>query len=128
MKVRKALAKDIPGIVALINQNLDKLLPREQIEVERLLPSFFVLDDSTKIIGCCCLEIYSSKIAEIRSVGVESSLRGRGYGTMLMEAAIAEAKRQNILEIMVITSNLEFYQKLNFSTCMNEKYALFYRQ
>lgn len=128
MKIRKATKADIPGIVQLINDNLDKLLPRDQSDMDRLLDTFFVLDNNGTIVGCSCLEIYSPKIAEIRSVAVATEFRARGYGKQLVQAVIDEANSRNIREIMVVTSNLEFYQKLNFSTCLKEKYALFYNK
>jgi amino-acid N-acetyltransferase len=127
MEIRKATKNDIAGIVSLISENLDTLLPRDYAEVERLLDGFFVLIDNGNVVGCSCLEVYSPKIAEIRSVAVHPTKRGNGLGRKLVEAAINEARIKQIHEIMVVTSNLKFFENLNFSTCLNEKYALFYR-
>lgn len=127
MQPRKATTEDIPGIISLINDNLDKLLPREEPEVERLIDSFFVIEDKGAIVGCACLEVYSRKIAEIRSVAVAGSHREHGLGSLLVQAAIDEGQRRNIKEIMVVTSNLKFFESLNFTSCLNEKYALFWK-
>jgi N-acetylglutamate synthase-like GNAT family acetyltransferase len=45
-----------------------------------------------------------------------------------VEAAVAEARRRGIPQILVVTSNVEFFSRLNFQTCLNEKFALFYEE
>ena len=126
--IRSADIKDIPRIEALINENLDKLLPRETGEIEQIINSFYVYELDGDIQGCCCLEVYSKKIAEIRTVAVRSSYRNRGIGSELIQHALEEGKRRNIYEIMVVTSSLDFFAGLGFSTCMNEKYAMFWSE
>lgn len=125
--IRKAGHADIPQIVELIASNREHVLPRTAAEIESLIESFFVAEaPDGRIAGCSCLEIYSSKIAEVRSVTVAPEFRGCGYGTELVRAAVAEGKACGIYEILVVTSSPEFFQPLGFSACMNEKYALFY--
>lgn len=126
--IRAADIKDIPRIEALINENLDKLLPRETGEIEQLISCFYVYELDGDVQGCCCLEVYSKKIAEIRTVAVRSSYRGKGIGTALVKHALEEGKRRNIYEIMVVTSSVDYFAGLGFSTCMNEKYAMFWHE
>ena len=52
--------------------------------------------------------------------------RGRGHGAALTAAAVAEAERRDIPQVLVVTSNREFFERLNFGPCLNEKYALFW--
>ena len=124
--LRKAQLADIPNIQRLINDNLDKLLPRKDEEVLELLDTFWVVEDGGEIVGCCCLEVYSPKIAELRSLAVRDGVRGEGYGKMLVEAAVNEAKSRNIRQILVVTSTRDFFEKVGFGECLNEKYALFW--
>jgi N-acetylglutamate synthase-like GNAT family acetyltransferase len=126
--IRAATLRDIPQILSLINENLDKLLPRETEEIEQLIPCFFVEEIDSRIVGCCCLEVYSKKIAEIRTVAVSKDYRNQGIGTKLIQAALDEGKKRNIYEIMVVTSSLDYFAGLGFSTCMNEKYAMFWSE
>jgi amino-acid N-acetyltransferase len=126
MTVRKATIQDIPDIQQLIFSNQDTLIKRSEDEIEKIIDHFYVKIADKKIVGCCCLEIYSPKIAEIRSVAVADDYRMHGFGTELVEAAVEEANKHNIMEIMVVTSNPEFFKKLDFTTCLNEKYALFW--
>jgi amino-acid N-acetyltransferase len=124
--LRKATTADIPAVQQLIKTNLDKLLPRADQELLELLDTLWVIDDQGQIVGCCCLEVYSPKIAELRSLAVRDDCRGHGYGAMLVEAAVKEAQRRNIRQVLVVTSSREFFEKMNFGLCLNEKYALFW--
>lgn len=124
--LRKATFKDYEGIQRLITDNPDTILPRTKEELLELISSFWVLDDEGEIVGCACLEVYSPKIAEIRTVAVRSDKRGLGYGGILVNAAVEEAKQRHIKEVLVITSSPEWFRKLNFGSCLNEKYAMFW--
>ena len=124
--VRGATLADVDGILALINQNADHLLVRSRPEVEQLIESFWVVDEGGEIVGCCCLEVYSPKIAELRSLAVRDDRRGRGYGAQLSSVAVEDARRRGIPQVLVVTSNREFFERLNFGPCLDEKYALFW--
>jgi amino-acid N-acetyltransferase len=126
--LRNATRNDLGAIQHLINTNLDKLLPRPDAELLELIDgnTFWVVEDAGEIVGCCCLEVYSAKIAELRSLAVRDDCRGKGYGELLVNAAIEEANRRKIKQVLVVTSTLEFFQKMNFGQVLNEKYALFW--
>lgn len=124
--IRPAVPEDIPAVIDLIHANNDHLLERSREEVETLLPTFWVAELDGEIVGCCCLEIYSKKIAEVRSLVVKETIRRRGIGRALVIEAVREARRRNIAEILTVTSELDFFRDLNFRTCLNEKYALFW--
>lgn len=123
--IRLARLEDIPELISMVSDNPDTLLPRTFESYRDLLPTTYVAEVDGKIAGSCVLEVYSPKIAEIRTVVVRDEFRRKGIGQALVQTAIAEAKRQQIYEIMVVTSNLEFFKSLDFGQCLNEKYALF---
>ena len=124
--IRSARPEDVPAILGLIQAHNDHLLERSREEVESLLPTFWVAELDGEVVGCCCLEIYSRKIAEVRSLVVKESARRRGLGRGLVLEAVAEARRRQIAEILTVTAELEFFESVNFHTCLNEKYALFW--
>lgn len=124
--LRKATSGDVDDILALITAHAEQLLPRRAEDVVPLLDTFWVMEEDGHLLGCCCLEVYSPKIAEVRSLAVRAEARGHGYGAQLVEAAVQEARRRHIPQILVVTSNVEFFGRLNFQTCLNEKYALFW--
>lgn len=126
--IRSATPDDVPAILALIHANNDHLLERSAEEIHTLLPTFWVADVDGDVVGCCCLEVYSRKIAEVRSLVVQQEMRRRGIGKQLVREAVAEARRRNIAEILTVTGELDFFQNLGFHTVLNEKYALFWNE
>jgi amino-acid N-acetyltransferase len=124
--IRTATINDIPGILDLVNANLGTLLPRTDQDYAELIQTTYVYEKDGRIVGSCVLEIYSPKIAEIRSFVVHSDFRGQGVGKALIAEAVAEGRKRNIREIMVVTSAREYFEKQNYGACLNEKFALFW--
>lgn len=128
--IRPARGGDIPALLALIEPYVQqrKLLPRTIDELVLLLPSYFVAETAGKIVGCVALEIYSTKLAELRSLVVAADSQGAGLGTRLVQAAIDRARTEQVLEVMAITSAEEFFQSCGFDfTLPGEKKALFFQ-
>ena len=74
------------------------------------------------------LEIYSKKLAEIRSLAVLPEFQGRGVGKQLVQACVDRARERNILEVMAVTSSEDFFRACGFDfTLPGEKKALFYQ-
>lgn len=105
-----------------------KLLPRTFDELGDLMQHFFIAEVDGAIVGCAALEIYSSKLAEIRSLAVSNKHQGLGIGRKLVDACLQLAHEQNILEVMAITSTEDFFLACGFDfTLPGEKKALFYQ-
>jgi amino-acid N-acetyltransferase len=124
--VRKATPADVDAILAVVNANTDRLLARDREEIAQLLDTFWVAEADGRVVGCGCLEIYSPKIAELRSLAVAPEHRGQGFGGALTRAIVEDAERRGIPQVLVVTSNREFFERLDFGPCLNEKYALFW--
>ena len=129
VSIRSAATGDIPAIAELIKPFVDEgsLLERTFDEFEELLPNFFVaVDENDVIVGCAALEIYSRKLAEIRSLAVSSDVQGQGVGRRLVNACVERARERNILEIMAITASDAFFQSCGFDyTLPSLKRAVF---
>lgn len=127
--IRSAVESDIPAIAELIKPFVDEgnLLERTYEEFGDLLPNFFVAaDEEGVIVGCAALEIYSRKLAEIRSLAVSSSAQGQGIGKKLVEACVERAREHNVLEVMAITASDAFFQSCGFDyTLPSLKRAVF---
>lgn len=126
--IREAAAVDIPALEAFIAPFVSdgKLLPRTFDELEELLPSFFIAELNGEVVGCAALEIYSKKLAEVRSLAVSPRAQGLGIGRALVEACVQRARERDILEVMAITSSDGFFQSCGFDyTLPGEKRALF---
>jgi N-acetylglutamate synthase-like GNAT family acetyltransferase len=127
--IRSAAANDIPAIANLIKPFVEEgsLLERTYDEFEELLPNFFVaVDQDGVLVGCAALEIYSRKLAEIRSLAVSSQAQGQGVGRKLVDACVERAHERSILEVMAITASDAFFQSCGFDyTLPSLKRAVF---
>ena len=126
--IRTAVEADLAALADFITPFVDdrKLLPRTYDELQELLPTLFVAEHEGRLVGCAALEIYSWKLAEVRSLAVNTSMQGQGVGKRLVQACLQRAREQNILEVMAITSSDAFFMSCGFDyTLPGEKRALF---
>lgn len=109
----------IRGLIAHYpNRLMQRDLPR--------IPSFFVAELDGRIVGCCALQIYSRRLAEVRSLAVDPACARRGVGRRLVEACQRKAHERGVKQLMAVTSSTEFFEKTGFETFRNERIALFY--
>lgn len=126
--IREASRDDIPELEAFVEKFVmaNRLLPRTTDELYDLIPFGFVATAEGRLVGFAALEIYSAKLAEVRSLAVHEDFQGRGVGTGLVEKCVDLARRRNILEVMAITSADGFFRSCGFDfTLPGEKKALF---
>lgn len=115
-KIRKARVPDVPEIQSLINTFADKniMLPRSLSTLYENVRDFFVLEEDGRIVGCCALHITWEDLAEIKSLAVDESLHGRGYGRALVQACVEEARTIGVPRVFALTYIPSFFEKLGF--------------
>ena len=116
--IRKATFKDIKAIHALLQEYGTKgeLLPRPLTKLYDHLRDFLVYEDGKKdmVVGCCALQFCWEDLAEIRSLAVHPGYTGEKIGSMLAEAALAEAKTFDIKKVFALTYRPGFFKKFGF--------------
>lgn len=126
--VRPAESHDADDVLAFIEVFVEakRVLPRTLDEMTLLMPTAYVAFVDGELVGFAALEIYSRKLAEVRSLCVKPELQGRGIGKKLTQACVDLARERNIYEVMVITSSDDFFRNCGFDfTLPGEKKALF---
>ena len=126
--IRTAVEADLQEVETFIKPFVDgrRLLPRTFDELRDLLENLFIAEWDGRIVGCAALEIYSWKLAEIRSLAVAPETQGMGIGKRLVNACVERARERQILEVMAITSSDGFFMSCGFDfTLPGEKKALF---
>lgn len=126
--IRRATLSDVAELSKFIEPFVQqgRLLRRTTMELEILVSHCYVALYEGRIVGCAALEIYSPKLAELRSLAVAPEIRRMGVGQRLVQACVDSAKQLNILEVMAITSSEEFFKACGFDfTLPGEKKALF---
>jgi amino-acid N-acetyltransferase len=125
---RAASAEDVTALAIFIEPFVKdgRLLPRTTQELTELLPHGFVAELASQIVGFAALEIYSQKLAEIRSLAVARSVQGKGVGRELVSRCVQRAKDEKILEVMAVTSTDDFFLSCGFDfTLPGERKAVF---
>lgn len=126
--VRPATVDDVGRLDAFIAPFVaqGRLLPRTLDELEDLTENGFLAESEGRIVGFAALEVYSTKLAELRSLAVSSEVQGRGIGKALVQACVELARQKRVFEVMAITSSDEFFQRCGFDfTLPGEKKAVF---
>jgi RNA 3'-terminal phosphate cyclase (ATP) len=116
VSVRKARAADGPAIQKLLAHfaSRGELLPRTLNEVYQHLRDFVVGETEGRIVGVCALWLYWEDLAEVRSLAVEEGSAGRGLGTALVDACLAEAAALGIRRVFALTYRPGFFERLGF--------------
>ncbi|WP_272698978.1 N-acetyltransferase [Desulfovibrio sp. Fe33] len=116
--IRKARIEDVKsihGLLMLTDQHDGLVLPRSFSQLYSHLRDFVVaLDDDGNVIGCCALNIIWDNLAEIRSLVVESSHRGRKLGRKLVETCLSEAVTLGIYRVYTLTEVPAFFERVGF--------------
>lgn len=129
MMIREANLADVPALHRLIEKATrnGKILKRSPKEIRRNIGSFFVADEEGRIIGCCSLEVYNRKLAEVRSLAVAQERQRKGVATALIARCMKEASRQKVQEILAITDRQNLFKRHGFSEQLHGQKALFLR-
>jgi len=128
LKIRAATSDDAKRLLEFIGPFVadGRLVGRTADELDLLVATGFIAELDSQIVGFASLEIYSKKLAEIRSLSVSPIYQGLGIGKQLVERCVAMAKEHKILEVMAITSSEDFFKTCGFDFILpRERKALF---
>ena len=108
--IESAAPGDVEPVLALLRH---AQLPDDG--VRELVPTLLVARVDGRVAGCAALEVYG-RAALLRSVAVDPSLRGKGVGRQLTDAAIAMARRRDVRALYLLTETAAtFFQGFGFT-------------
>jgi len=119
--LRPATPADAAAIHALITkyQDAGRLLPRTAEEIAQHADRFLVISDSGPgsgdVLGCAELAPLSATVAEVRSLVVDESARGLGFGRLLIETLADEARLSGFRSICAFTHDASYFVRLGYS-------------
>ena len=130
-EIKSVTQDDLAEVIQFLKpfMNAQQLLPRTSVDLQLLLRHGFKAESTDgSIIGFCALEIYSMKLAEIQCLAVEESHQRKGIGRQLIEACVRRAKKENVLELLAISSSETMFKACGFDYSLpNQKRAFFYQ-
>jgi len=119
----KAKLSDIPQMQALVTKEVKDgiILNRTEDEVATNIRSYVLAKEDGKLVGYTALHIHSKRLAEIRSLIVDESYRGKNVGKRMVEFTLSEARALGVEEdVLVLTYLPLFFEKLNFNEINKE--------
>ena len=117
VEVRSARLVDVRAIRALVDGYAEKriLLAKELVHLYEDVQDFVVAEDEHgTVVGCGALHPLWEDIAEVRTVAVDPSVRGRGVGSLLMGELVARARNLGVGRVFVLTFEVTFFERHGF--------------
>ncbi len=116
MIIRKARVEDVHRIKQLIDEHMHEgfMLPRPLSELYENVRDFFVVEDEGQVHGCVALHIVWGDLAEIKSLVVDHHGRGKGWGKMLIQQCLDEARELRIERVFALTKIPDFFVKMGY--------------
>lgn len=115
--VRQARLSDIDSLQNMINYwaQQGENLPRSREDLIRNILTFAVCVKDHTVLGCACLYVYDTGLAEIRSLGVNPMIQRQGQGRAIVEFLINKARQFELKKVFVLTRNPKFFSKVGFT-------------
>jgi amino-acid N-acetyltransferase len=116
IKLIKPNLKNIPDIQNIVEEYVKEgiILKRDDDEVAANIRSYVVAYDNKKPVGVGALHIFSPFLGEIRSLAVRKEYQNKGIGKLIVNSLINEAKALGLKEVLTLTYQKEFFEKLGF--------------
>ena len=114
--IRPATIHDVPRMQAIINSHaeLGRMLFKSYAQLYETLRDFAVYELDNDVVGVTGLAIIWADLAEVRSLAVDDSARGRGIGKQLVQWSIDEARRMQIRRVFALTYEEGFFGRMGF--------------
>jgi amino-acid N-acetyltransferase len=115
-RVRQARTSDVRAIQAIREPFLGKVLQHHELVglFEKIQEFRVVVDETDKVLAAGALHVMWEDLAEVRSVVVDDSLRGKGIGHILVDALLEDARKLGIKRVFCLTFETGFFAKHGF--------------
>lgn len=116
IELTKATLSDIQKMQELVAPEVESgiILIRTSDEIATNIRSYVLAKEGSELIGFCALHVHAASLAEIRSLVVKESKRGKGIGESLIAKAMDEAKMLGLQKVLSLTYKQSFFEKLGF--------------
>ena len=121
--VRHARTSDIRAIRELVRPHAESrvLVSKDAVTYYEAVQQFRVAelvdddrDSEPQLLGCGALHVMWEDLAEIRTLAVSPDAKGRGVGSRLLEALMADARELGVQRIFCLTFEVDFFTRHGF--------------
>jgi amino-acid N-acetyltransferase len=120
---RRARLADVEAIHR-INERYARrgiLLSRTPEEIAEQIGTFRVAELDGSVCGIAALRNYGDGLGELRSLAVQESAQGRGFGDMLVRAIVRDARDAKLGALYVLTANPGYFSLQGFEEVVWEE-------
>jgi amino-acid N-acetyltransferase len=118
VEVRRARTGDVKAIRTLIDTYTAdrRLLSKATVTLYESVQEFWVaVDDGGTVLGCGALHVLWEDLAEIRTVAVDPSFRGRKIGHKIVSCLLDAARDLGIARVFCLTFETRFFGSFGFT-------------
>lgn len=114
--IRPARTGDVRAIRRLVDTYAPdrRLLSKATVTLYEAVPEFVVGELDGEIVGCGAVHVMWEDLAEVRTVAVDPSLRGKGVGSVMLEHLVQRARDLGVKRVFCLTFETGFFGKHGF--------------
>ncbi|MBC9956372.1 amino-acid N-acetyltransferase [Yimella sp. cx-51] len=114
--IRAARASDVRRIREVTAPYVDSraIVPKPAVSYYESLQEFVVAEIDEVIVGCGALHVMWENVAEIRTLAVDRSAKGRGVGSLLVDELLTRAKDLGVARVFCLTFETDFFARHGF--------------
>lgn len=122
--MRRARTSDVRAIRELVRPHAESrvLVSKDAVTYYEAVQQFRVVevaggggDDEAQLLGCGALHVMWEDLAEIRTLAVSPDAKGRGVGSQILEALMADARELGVQRIFCLTFEVDFFTRHGFA-------------
>lgn len=117
IQIRPAKTSDVKTIRKLVDTYAPerRLLSKATVTLYEAVPDFLVIEKDNQLLGAGAIHVLWEDLAEVRTVAVFPEFKGKGYGSILLEALINRANQLGVKRIFCLTFETKFFTKHGFT-------------
>jgi len=115
--VRPARTSDIKKIRSIVDlyASQRRLLSKETVTLYEGVQEFTVAEFNGEVVGCGALHVLWEDLAEVRTVAVIESMKGKGIGHAILESILNKAKEIGVKKVFCLTFETKFFDSHGFN-------------
>jgi amino-acid N-acetyltransferase len=115
--VRPARAADVRAIREIVRPLAESrvLVSKDAVTYYESLQQFRVVELDGEVVGCGALHVMWEDLAEVRTLAVRPEALGRGVGSLLLEALVADARALGLRRLFCLTFEVDFFTRHGFT-------------
>jgi amino-acid N-acetyltransferase len=116
MQVRRARTGDVQAVRRLVDTYADdrRLLSKATVVLYEDVQEFWVAVDGDEVVACGALHVMWEDLAEVRTLAVDPTRRGQGYGAAVLQKLLETARQLGVSRVFCLTFETEFFARHGF--------------